>query len=143
MNNNQQETKPKKKRQYSKETLIKELEKLELIGLTDIAKLFDWNTSKVATYITRDTLPEKVTEISGRPVWHKPEVLKVASRQKWTIYEENDIWEDKISTEERKRRRKRLEELKRGGLSHKEAGKKVNAEVQAEEEAAKKQKVGA
>lgn len=145
MNNNetmnQQEQKPKKKRQYSRETLIKELEKLELIGLTDIAKMLDWNTSKVATYITRLTLPEPLVEISGRPVWHKPEVLKTAKHHKWRIHEDNEeLWEDKLSIEERTERRLKFEALKKEeGLSNAAAAKRVIEEA-AE---AKKHPVGA
>lgn len=105
-NETSNEQKPKKERVYSHETLRKELAKLQLIGLTDIAKLFEWNTSKVATYIVRGSIPDPVTEISGRPVWHKPEILKVAKNQKWKVYEDNEIWKDKISPKEREERRK-------------------------------------
>lgn len=104
---NEQTKKAKKKRLYSRKTLIKELEKLELVGHTDIARLLDWNTSKVATYILRNTLPEPVTEISGRPVWYKPEILQVAKQHGWPIHENNKEWRDKESAEDRKKRQDR------------------------------------
>lgn len=104
----------KKLRLYSRKTLLKELEKLQIIGVTDIARLFDWNTSKVATYVTRGTLPEPVTEISGRPVWYKPEVLKVAEEHGWKVYENNTDWNDKATTKERNQKRLEVKKQKVG-----------------------------
>lgn len=104
-NEQMKEQKPKKKRQYSRKTLIKEIEKLELIGLTDIARLLDWNTSKVATYVLRGVIPDPLLEISGRPVWHKPEVLQAAKANKLKIWDlSEDEYEDKLSAEERTKR---------------------------------------
>ena len=98
-------SKEKKQRLYSRATLLKELEKLQLIGHTDIARLFDWNTSKVATYVLRNTLPEPVTEISGRPVWYKPDILKAARQHGWEVFEDNKEWKDKEPAEVREQRR--------------------------------------
>lgn len=99
MNNEQtkepKQKKAKKKRLYSHATLLKELEKLEIIGHSDIARLLNWNSSKVATYLLRNALPDPLTEISGRPVWYKPDIIKTAKQNGWKIYEDNDQWEEK------------------------------------------------
>ena len=65
--------------------LRKDLNKLELVGVADIAELFDWKMSKVAVYNGRGKLPEPIAEISGRPVWHKPHILDYAAAEGITV----------------------------------------------------------
>lgn len=91
----QKPKKAKKERLYSHETLKKELDKLQIIGHSDIARLLNWKSSKVATYLLRNALPEPFTEISGRPVWYKPDIIKTAKQNGWKVYEDNEAWSGK------------------------------------------------
>lgn len=47
---------------------------LDLIGVSDIAKMAGCPNSKVTIYVQRGILPEPIGEVSGRPVWMKAQV---------------------------------------------------------------------
>lgn len=84
----------KKHRIVNHSILKQKIDELQLVGVMDIAKLLNWSAPKVTTYMTRGKLPEPVTEISGRPVWYKPEIITAAEAQNWPIHENNLNWED-------------------------------------------------
>jgi hypothetical protein len=47
---------------------------LDLVGISDIARLLGWPMSKVTSYRSRNTgigarFPEPLGEVGGRPVW--------------------------------------------------------------------------
>lgn len=93
-----------KKRVMNRNTVKKRLDELELVGVIDIAKLLNWSAPKVTTYINRGKLPEAIAEISGRPVWYKPEIIKISEDQGWKIHEDNINWVDPYKTDKKKDR---------------------------------------
>lgn len=60
--------------EISKETRQKVID--QLMGLSDVAKVFGWTNGKTSMYNKRGTIPKPVGEIGGRPVWWKDDVLE-------------------------------------------------------------------
>jgi hypothetical protein len=50
------------------------LERLDLLGNSDVARLLGWTTSKVTIYMGRGILPAPITDIGGRPVWTRAQI---------------------------------------------------------------------
>lgn len=57
--------------------------KLELVGVSDIARILDWPMSKVTSYRSRETLgngrsfPKPIGEVGGRPVWTRSQFTQL------------------------------------------------------------------
>jgi hypothetical protein len=96
------------KKRLTQKTVIKKLEELELIGVTDITRLLHWGAPKITTYIKRGVLPEPIAEISGRPVWYMPDILDYAEMNGIPTYDINEEWEDPYKRNERKKKESSL-----------------------------------
>ena len=63
---------------YKKQTF----QKLQLMGLTDIAKELKWTNSKVKIYMDRGVLPGPIGEVGGRPVWLRDQLEPYFAKHK-------------------------------------------------------------
>ena len=52
----------------------RQFKNLQLVGVTDIARMLDWEPKKVGVYMTRGKFPKPVGEVGGRPVWFKEQI---------------------------------------------------------------------
>lgn len=60
----------------SPEQVKRQIEKMELVGMSDIARMLGWTTQKVSSYRSQNIkeFPEPITEIGGRPIWTKNQI---------------------------------------------------------------------
>lgn len=57
-------------------------QQLDLVGVSDIAKILGWKMSKVTSYRSRNTgvggqFPEPIGEVGGRPVWTRSQFQSI------------------------------------------------------------------
>lgn len=95
----------------NRETVAKRIVELELMGVKDISEFLNWSAAKVATYHNRGYLPDPITNISGRPVWYKPEIEKTAEQNKWKTYENNEDYVDTVKAAEKERKELKKESV--------------------------------
>lgn len=80
INNQEVQVFPKSKKEMANTPTIdeqkKEFDKLELMGLTDVAEFLGWPKSKVGSYRGQKIkdFPDPIGEIGGRPVWTKKQI---------------------------------------------------------------------
>lgn len=63
----------------------KKFEDLDLVGVSDIAKILGWPMSKVTSYRSRNTgvggkFPEPIGEVGGRPVWLRSQFVELKTK---------------------------------------------------------------
>lgn len=59
-------------------------EQLDLVGVSDIAKMTGWKMTKVTSYRTRGILdlPDPIGYVGGRPVWTRRSVISAVQEAK-------------------------------------------------------------
>jgi hypothetical protein len=93
-----------KQKRLQTNTVEKKLKELEIVGIKDISEMLHWGAPKVTTYISRDKhFPQQVGEVSGRPVWYKPDVIEWARSKGHKLYESVEDWEDPYKKREKEK----------------------------------------
>jgi hypothetical protein len=60
----------------------RQFKEMQLVGVSDIAKIMGWTNSKTSLYYQRGKLPAPIGEVGGRPVWLKDSILPYVSEYK-------------------------------------------------------------
>ena len=58
----------------------RQFKEMDLVGISDIARMLGWELKKATLYKTRGKFPEPLGEVGGRPVWFRAQVAPVVKK---------------------------------------------------------------
>jgi hypothetical protein len=67
---------------------MRKVDPRDLLGLTEVANLLDWDRRRVATYLSRGVFPEPIMRLAMGPLWTRQQVVDY---QKLRAIERGDL----------------------------------------------------